>query len=630
MDANASIFFVLQLQSIVTWSSGEVKVRGAKAFAFFAGFSTFVLIGFIFDRVAQRHYLREGETQSKTALRLMVEALDGYLRRFMAVPELLSEAVELRRLIDKPEDESTVAAMNDWLTAKNAELDASAIYVLDIDGKLVATSNSDRRARLIGSGLSRLLVSAGLQGRGGRVLDVGLQPIHRSYFFSAPIRDAAGEIGGIVAVKVDLDPLEAEWRVDENHVLVTDPEGMVVLSTDPTWLYRGLWPRSDDEAERVAQSRRDDSSPVMQEPTELLEHGTQLIRMSGSDGVLREYIMARQLMPLTDWKVHVLLDTSYVRRQAQLLLAAGVLVLGTAVSVAAMVVQRRKRLAELIRLQDQAKVELERRVEERTADLARVNAKINEEITERRLTEQQLRQTQADLVQAGKLAGLGQMSAALSHEINQPLAAARNFADSATVLIDRGESERARANINQIVALIDRMAAIARHLRNVARKPDAPLHDVDLSQALAEAMATCGPRLDWVTLKAALPTDLPLVRAGPVRLQQVLANVLSNAADAMQGQAKPRIEVTARTEAGRVTLDIRDTGPGVPDAIADRIFDPFFTTKQVGSGLGLGLSISFNIMKDFGGELRVANHPGGGAVFTLVFNRSDARDMAAE
>jgi two-component system C4-dicarboxylate transport sensor histidine kinase DctB len=589
-----------------------------------------VLIGFIFDRVAQRHYLREGETQSKTALRLMVEALDGYLRRFMAVPELLSEAVELRRLIEKPEDESTVAAMNDWLTAKNAELDASAIYVLDIDGKLVATSNSDRRARLIGSGLSRLLVSAGLQGRGGRVLDVGLQPIHRSYFFSAPIRNAAGEIGGIVAVKVDLDPLEAEWRVDENHVLVTDPEGIVVLSTDPTWLYRGLWPRSDDEAERVAQSRRDVSSPVMQEPTELLEHGTQLIRMSGSDGVLREYIMARQLMPLTDWKVHVLLDTSYVRRQAQLLLAAGVLVLGTAVSVAAMVVQRRKRLAELIRLQDQAKVELERRVEERTADLARVNAKINEEITERRLTEQQLRKTQADLVQAGKLAGLGQMSAALSHEINQPLAAARNFADSATVLIDRGESERARANINQIVALIDRMAAIARHLRNVARKPDAPLHDVDLSQALAEAMATCGPRLDWVTLKAALSADLPLVRAGPVRLQQVLANVLSNAADAMQGQAKPRIEVTARTEAGRVTLDIRDTGPGVPDAIADRIFDPFFTTKQVGSGLGLGLSISFNIMKDFGGELRVANHPGGGAVFTLVFNRSDARDKAAE
>jgi two-component system C4-dicarboxylate transport sensor histidine kinase DctB len=304
--------------------------------------------------------------------------------------------------------------------------------------------------------------------------------------------------------------------------------------------------------------------------------------------------------------------------------------MGTGVSVAAMVSQRRKRLSERIRLQDQAKAELERRVEERTADLARVNAKINEEITERRLTEQELRRTQADLVQAGKLAGLGQMSAALSHEINQPLAAARNFADSATVLIDRGDSARAKANIDQIVALIDRMAAIARHLRNVARKPDAPLQDVELGQAISEAVVTCGQRLDRVQVEVMLPADLPRVRAGPVRLQQVLANILSNAADAMQDQTAPRIEIAARLEPGHVMLEVRDTGPGVPEAIADRIFDPFFTTKQVGSGLGLGLSISFNIMKDFGGELRVANHPSGGAVFTLEFARSGARGMAAE
>lgn len=603
-------------------------MQRGRAFAFLAGFAAFVLSGVVLDRVAQRHYLGEGEMQAKAALRLTVQALDGYLRRFMAVPGLLSETVELRRLVENPADGNTVAAMNTWLTARNAELDASAIHVLDIDGALLASSDPVRAASLSSvSGLAQSIVSAGLQGRGGRILDVGSQPRYRGYIFSAPVRDAAGEVGGIVAVKVDLDPIEAEWRVDENHILVTDPTGMVILSTDPAWLYRALGPTS---AEDATQQAGNVSSPVMMAGPEPLENGAQIVWMRGGDNAAREYIMASQLMPLTDWKVHVLLDTSYVRQQAQLLLAAGLLVLGTGASVAAMLVQRRKRLAEHIRLQDAAKTELERRVDERTADIARVNAKINEEITERRLTEQQLRRTQADLVQAGKLAGLGQMSAALSHEINQPLAAARNFADSATVLIDRGETERARANINQIVALIDRMAAIARHLRNVARKPDAPLHDLDLAQALAEAIATCAPRLDRVAVKAALPPDLPLVRAGPVRLQQVLANVLSNATDAMQGQPNPRIEVTARAEADRVTLDIRDIGPGVPEAIADRIFDPFFTTKQVGSGLGLGLSISFNIMKDFGGELRVANHPDGGAVFTLVFNRSEARDMAAE
>jgi two-component system C4-dicarboxylate transport sensor histidine kinase DctB len=590
-----------------------------------------VLTGVLLDRAAQRSYLNEGEAQAKAAVRLTVQALDGYLRRFMAVPGLLGETVELRSFINSPEETRDLAAMNEWLTAKNAELDASAIYVLDRAGSLLVSSSPSRAAGMASAdSLFRRLAAEAALGRGARILAMGTMPGARGYLVSAPIRDTTGGLGGIVAVKLDLDPIEAEWRVDANHILISDAEGVVILSTDPAWLYRALRPVLPETQARMAETGYDAGSTAILERTERLEHGTQLVNLADGDGTTHEFILARQLMPLTDWTAHVLLDTSYVRRQAGLVLVAGLLVLGTGVSFLAMIGQRRKRLAERIRLQDRAKAELERRVEERTADLARVNAKINEEITERRLTEQELRRTQADLVQAGKLAGLGQMSAALSHEINQPLAAARNFADSATVLIDRGETERARANINQIVALIDRMAAIARHLRNVARKPDAPLQDIDLVQAISEAIATCGPRLERIEVKVALPPDLPLVRGGPVRLQQVLANVLSNAADAMQDELAPLIEVTARPEPGRVTLDIRDTGPGVPEAIADRIFDPFFTTKQVGSGLGLGLSISFNIMKDFGGELRVANHASGGAVFTLVFLRSGAREMAAE
>lgn len=590
------------------------------------------MTGVLLDRAANRHYLREGEGQARAALRLTVQALDGYLRRFGSVPALLSETAELRQFIGTPAEARTTGAMNAWLAAKNTELDASAIFVLNRDGSVAAASDPGRMSRQFGdeAELARL-VDATTEGRPGRALALGPQPGARGYLVAAPIHTAEGALGGVVVVKVDLDPIEAEWRVDENHILVTDPDGTVVLSTEPAWLYhRFLSLPPDQAAPVVGVDNLGNAPPTLLVRGEWLEHGTQLIRMADGDGTTREYVMARQLMPLTDWKVHVLLDSSYVRQQANLLLAAGLLVLGTAVSGAAVVVQRRKRLAERIRLQDEAKAELERRVEERTADLARVNAQINLEIAERRATEQELRQTQADLIQAGKLAGLGQMSAALSHEINQPLAAARNFADSATVLIDRGDTARARANIDQIVALIDRMAAIARHLRNVARKPDQPLQDLDLAQAVHEAIATAGQRLDRVAVEVDLPADLPLVRAGPVRLQQVLANILSNAADAMQDQATPRVSITARLAADRVTLDIRDTGPGVPDAIADRIFDPFFTTKQVGSGLGLGLSISFNIMKDFGGDLRVGNHPSGGAVFSLVFLRSYPREVAAQ
>ncbi len=241
-----------------------------------------------------------------------------------------------------------------------------------------------------------------------------------------------------------------------------------------------------------------------------------------------------------------------------------------------------------------------------------------------------LRQTQADLVQAGKLAGLGQMSAALSHEINQPLAAARNFADSATVLIERNDTVRAKENIVQIVALIDRMAAIARHLRNVARKPDAALQDIDLSQAVAEALATCGARLDRVTVRVALPPDLPRVRGGPVRLQQVLANVLSNAADAMQGEPQAAIELTARQDEGRVILDIRDNGAGRAGCHRGPHLRSVLHHETGGVRPGPWPVDLVQHHEDFGGELRVGNHPAGGAIFTLVFQRAAAREMAAE
>lgn len=144
--------------------------------------------------------------------------------------------------------------------------------------------------------------------------------------------------------------------------------------------------------------------------------------------------------------------------------------------------------------------------------------------------------------------------------------------------------------------------------------------------AIAEArLAAAGAE---VTLD--LPANLPRVQGGPVRLQQVVVNVLSNAADAVEGLSDRRIDLTACVDGDDVTLTVRDHGPGVAPAIADRIFDPFFTTKQVGSGLGLGLSISYNIMKDFEGDLRVANHPDGGAVFTLVLRPVRAGALAAE
>jgi two-component system, NtrC family, C4-dicarboxylate transport sensor histidine kinase DctB len=228
-------------------------------------------------------------------------------------------------------------------------------------------------------------------------------------------------------------------------------------------------------------------------------------------------------------------------------------------------------------------------------------------------------------VQAGKLAALGQMSAALSHEFNQPLAAVRNYADNAAVLIERGRVVEASDNIARISKLTERMASISKHLRNFARMPNRQLRAVPLEQVVADTMEVIAWRLK--AADAEINIDLgpvpPIVRAGPVRLQQVLVNIISNAADAVEGLDDRRIDLAARSSGSQVLITVRDRGPGVPEGIVGRVFDPFFSTKGVGKGLGLGLSISYNIVKDFGGNLSVERHPGGGAVFTIALDAAE-------
>jgi two-component system C4-dicarboxylate transport sensor histidine kinase DctB len=351
-----------------------------------------------------------------------------------------------------------------------------------------------------------------------------------------------------------------------------------------------------------------------------------------SNGVSREYLRLSQYMPEADWTVNVLLDTASVRAQARTTLIAVVLFICLGGLGGAVLWQRRSRVVERLRLQEETQNELERRVDERTAALARVNEQIELEVSERRLTEQELRKTQADLIQAGKLAGLGQMSAALSHEFNQPLAAAKTYADSAALLMDRGRMPEAQDNIRRISSLIDRMASISRHLRNFARKPNEKLGPVLLSAVIADTLEIVTPRLKAANaeLVLQLEEDGLAVQAGPVRLQQVLVNIIGNAADAVEGLDDRQILLSVGRENGRIVITIRDHGPGVSAAIAERIFDPFFTTKGVGKGLGLGLSISYNIIKDFGGDLSVTNHVEGGAVFRLVLDPAGVAREAAE
>ena len=263
--------------------------------------------------------------------------------------------------------------------------------------------------------------------------------------------------------------------------------------------------------------------------------------------------------------------------------------------------ERRRALSDRLAVEAAANARLEARVAERTAALSQAN----EELT----------RTQAELVQAGKLSALGQMSAGISHELNQPLMAIRSFAENGTAFLDRDRPEKAAQNLGRISELANRMGRIIKNLRAFARNESEPLGRVDLVQVIQSAVELTEARLrvDGVVLSWS-PPPACYVRAGEVRLVQVMVNLINNAADAMAGQEEKRIEINVLT-GDPLSVTVRDTGPGIADP--DKIFEPFYTTKQVGDeGMGLGLSISYGLVQSFGGRIRGAN-AGQGAVFTV-------------
>ncbi len=280
----------------------------------------------------------------------------------------------------------------------------------------------------------------------------------------------------------------------------------------------------------------------------------------------------------------------------------------------------------------QAHDALERRVRHRTADLVQSNRRLQEEIQERKRAEEVLRQAQDELVQAAKLATIGQMSAGVTHELNQPLAAIRSYADNARVLLARQRVEDVSSNLGFILELTDRMAEITATLKSFARKSSGKAEPVSLVAVVDHALAvvTSHTKMDGYRIHRSDTGVDVKVMCDSIRLEQVILNLIKNALDAMAGASRREIFLEIRYENDFGVLSVRDTGKGIDDDKINSIFDPFFTTKDVGEGLGLGLSISNGIVRGYHGNLRAANHPEGGCVFTVELPAAPHQEEAME
>ena len=430
-------------------------------------------------------------------------------------------------------------------------------------------------------------------------------------------------------VRIEFDALEAAWEKAGEHVMVTDSDGVVFLSSDAAYRFRGFG--RFESPMRIARSQTDRylGAPVEDIDGEILERrGPDLVVRITSPAAGIIYLSQTNMLPEYGWTIHRLTELTTVNEDQRdgAIIGGGLSAL--IIILVLYVVQRHRAFLAA----SKSGAELQRQVAERTHELSESNASLHTEIEERRRTEVRLRATQNELVQAGKLAALGQMSAAIAHEINQPLAAIRTFMASTRIFAQRGDLVQVARNLDLITDLAERMASITGHLKTFARKSE-PGHPepVAVERAIERTLVLLGSQIRGagVRIEKDIAPDL-LVNGHAVQLEQVILNLIGNALDAVAGQDEPWIRIRVRALADTVAIAVADNGHGISADEIDRIFDPFFTTKPLGKGLGLGLSISYGIVQDFGGQIHAVNRPEGGAELTVELPRHRREATALE
>lgn len=539
---------------------------------------------------AKRQSMAADARRASQQLGLYANALHTLIDRYRALPAVLALDPELIAALQGPVSEPLQDALNRKLERINGAANSSTLELLDRTGLAIAASNWRLPSSYVGSnyGFRPYFKQARSQGS-GRFYAVGVTSGVPGYFLASAVNDEHGRFLGAMVVKLEFPELEREWRQGSDILLVSDARGITFIANQDGWRYRELQPLTGADRAELAETRQYDKHPLVPLQHEVLtrfaENST-LSRVHGPAGT-GEYLWESLPLGSEAWTLHLLRKPQVVADGRNAALAAAAVWLSLV--FAALFLSQRLRLA---RLRQRSREELKRQVEERTREL---------------------RTAQEGLVQSAKLAALGQMSAAMAHEINQPLTTQRMQLETLRLLLDHGRYDEARQALEPLEQMLTRMAALTGHLKTFARNSPVGLRErLDLATVVDQALQLLDARMRSEAVEVALYLARPAwVRGDAIRLEQVLINLLRNALDAMADKRYKRLEIRIEPDGELWRLSVLDSGGGIDEANLAKVFDPFFTTKPVGEGLGLGLAISYGIVHEAGGQLQAENLPGG-------------------
>ncbi|MBS0564224.1 MAG: sensor histidine kinase [Proteobacteria bacterium] len=523
------------------------------------------------------------------------------LQRTSVVPLLLARDPELISALT----ENRFATTSLRLISAQADIGASAIQLLDMSGRVVAATDRTRLGQSMRNNEGFLQAQ-----RSSITVFSAVRQDNGDYefAFSRPVY-ADSRMVGVIMVEVQLGQFEKAWATESDAVAITDSTGHIILATEPRWrgltMEEALAVRSAPSAiQRAIQATTDWASRT---PDAYVQ----------GVGVMR----SEMRIPFRGWRLVTFTTYDSIRDRVNAVLALEIM--GFALLVAAIfyALSRRAR-------SETANVRRE------SAELRLLNARLQREIAEREKAQKDLAVAEQTLAQSSKLAALGEMSASVSHELNQPLAAMKTYLAGARLLLQRKRPEEAMSSFQRIDDLIERMGAITRQLKSYARKGGEAFEPIDVRSCVSGALSMMEPTLRTRSVKITrtLPRLPVMIMADRIRMEQVIINLLRNALDATRDTPAPQIDLLL-TSGEKAILSVRDNGHGIVDL--DSLFEPFYTTKKPGDGVGLGLAISSGIVNDLGGRLRARNASpdgttGSGAVFEVELPLLSEKTRAAE
>lgn len=550
------------------------------------------------------------------------DQLTGQLQRFRELAVLLTDHPALAHLAETGQGDR--AAANALLLRAADRTASEEILLLDRGGRVLASSLGSDAGRTDPADTPAFV--AAMHGTLG--FSHAVEGGRRIFTYAAPVYSPGGPVAGAVVVRLDAARIEAPSRGEAQSVFFSDARGVVFVSNRSELLFRRRAPVPRPYPSFGLAYPKGLAKPFPAF-TRYRTGGHDLWWVDGGPYLPRLALHLTQPLPVVEMQGEILVNAlptlEVAGLQAAVTAAVG-LIFGAILFALG---ERRRALSARLETEARLTAQLERRVSERTRELSEAVDRLQSEVAERMEAEAALKRAQAELLRAGKLSALGQMSAGISHELNQPLMAIRSYAENGAAFLARGRPDEAATNLTRIGDLAHRMGRIIRNLRAFTRPDAEGTSDVDLAAVTSAALEITEPRLrqEDVSLDYVPPTLPVHVRGGEVRLQQVIINLVANALDAMAGRAQRRL--TIRIEAGRtVRLTVQDTGPGIAEP--ERVFDPFYSTKEVGQaeGMGLGLAISDRIIQSFGGTIAARNLASGGAEFTVELPAAPAREAA--